>query len=253
MQEQVSSPLSPDATCIGCGYRLFALSTFTCPECGRASNPSDPTTYRMGSERERWRKWGAPPSRKECWWTAIFGAYVLYCASCPASHGGLGGLGALVCSAVVWVPLLLSYLLRLAILVIALGRPSLDEDRTGGSRSASRLNWMWLPMFFGLSLSSLAYPWPLVLRFQLSHSAFQQAVKDVQSGTLKRSKWVGLYHVSPKTVTPSGQALPRGVVRFEVGNPSLPPDETGFEFAPHSPGSSSNSYQLTKEWRTYSF
>ena len=38
--------------CLGCGYRLTGVNHFRCPECGRAFDPDDPTSYRSASEGE---------------------------------------------------------------------------------------------------------------------------------------------------------------------------------------------------------
>ncbi len=43
----------PAMYCLKCDYTLNYLTTIACPECGRAFDPADPTTYRSG-ERTRW-------------------------------------------------------------------------------------------------------------------------------------------------------------------------------------------------------
>jgi len=40
--------------CLGCGYILEGLPGNRCPECGRAFDLSDPTTYRIGTACPRW-------------------------------------------------------------------------------------------------------------------------------------------------------------------------------------------------------
>src|SRR5262245_7654369 len=37
-----------EAQCAQCGYSLFALQTFRCPECGRAFDPTDQRTMWLG-------------------------------------------------------------------------------------------------------------------------------------------------------------------------------------------------------------
>jgi hypothetical protein len=45
----VASPAIPrDAVCSRCGYSLFALETFRCPECGQTFDPADQSTMWMG-------------------------------------------------------------------------------------------------------------------------------------------------------------------------------------------------------------
>ncbi len=43
-----------DAFCSGCGYRLRGLPTAICPECGKAFDPTDASTFRVGVFDQRW-------------------------------------------------------------------------------------------------------------------------------------------------------------------------------------------------------
>jgi len=45
------------ARCLSCGYLLRGLPSPVCPECGRAFNPSDPTSYDVRPPGRRRRKW----------------------------------------------------------------------------------------------------------------------------------------------------------------------------------------------------
>src|SRR4051812_43126370 len=46
---ETSPPIPRDAVCPRCGYSLFALETFRCPECGQAFDPADQTTMWIGT------------------------------------------------------------------------------------------------------------------------------------------------------------------------------------------------------------
>lgn len=51
------------AVCLKCGYALRGLHEAMCPECGRAFDPADASTYRLGrTVIKRWRKWAEPPA-----------------------------------------------------------------------------------------------------------------------------------------------------------------------------------------------
>lgn len=50
-------PMSPDARCLSCGYQLRGLPEAVCPECARAFDPLDPTTFDGDPSRRRRRKW----------------------------------------------------------------------------------------------------------------------------------------------------------------------------------------------------
>jgi hypothetical protein len=64
--------LPPDAaTCLGCGYALRGLTTWTCPECGREFHPNKPWTMQIpGAPHQRlWRamepaRWNVRAIRK---------------------------------------------------------------------------------------------------------------------------------------------------------------------------------------------
>ena len=45
------------ARCAGCGYMLRGLDGRFCPECGRAFDPDDNTTFLSGPARSVYRKW----------------------------------------------------------------------------------------------------------------------------------------------------------------------------------------------------
>ncbi len=53
------SPLPDDAICLGCGYRLKALSEPRCPECGRGFSPVDNRTYTRLGAASYGRRWMA--------------------------------------------------------------------------------------------------------------------------------------------------------------------------------------------------
>lgn len=55
MLENINPP--DDAYCLGCGYMLRGLTTMVCPECGRAFDPADVSTYRVGETSWK-RVWG---------------------------------------------------------------------------------------------------------------------------------------------------------------------------------------------------
>ncbi len=44
-----------DSQCLGCGYKLRELQEPVCPECARAFDPDDPTTYNVDPVRRRKR------------------------------------------------------------------------------------------------------------------------------------------------------------------------------------------------------
>ena len=49
--------IPPQARCLSCGYRLRGLPEAVCPECARAFDPLDPTTFDADPSGRRKRKW----------------------------------------------------------------------------------------------------------------------------------------------------------------------------------------------------
>lgn len=75
-QERESTvALGPNYHCQRCGYNLRGVPSGRCPECGRAFDANDPTTYRASRtpqeiRRDRMRfadHWG----RRLSWWTVV--------------------------------------------------------------------------------------------------------------------------------------------------------------------------------------
>ena len=69
------------------------------------------------------------------------------------------------------------------------------------------------------------YPWPLMLRFRLSQSALDAAVKDYRAGKFSGDQWVGLYYVRDVDGTAWSS---RPTVRFITGASFI--DPVGFEY-----------------------
>jgi predicted RNA-binding Zn-ribbon protein involved in translation (DUF1610 family) len=64
--EQIDVP--EEARCLGCGYRLRGLAAPMCPECGRAFDPGDLTTFDHDPRVRRRRRWA---TRIAVWGTVI--------------------------------------------------------------------------------------------------------------------------------------------------------------------------------------
>jgi len=45
-----------EAVCLDCGYLLRGLPGVICPECGRAFDPNDSSTYGIAGDRHKWRR-----------------------------------------------------------------------------------------------------------------------------------------------------------------------------------------------------
>jgi hypothetical protein len=91
------------------------------------------------------------------------------------------------------------------------------------------MRWLVVPMCVLVVSSSFAYPWQLMLRFRLSHAAFETALKEYKAGKFTGGAWVGLYRV--KWVSDRHYLTDRPPsVGFRTGSSFI--DPVGFEYDP---------------------
>ncbi len=211
--------------CIGCGYLLVNLPTQRCPECGRWFNPSDASTFLTSDKRIGWRKHARPPSKLQCFIFASLSFYGLLNASGPAQWGTGSICMAAFVGAPIWFGLLFSYALRALMTWYDRERAALDIRKR-----RNRWRWSVVPICATLVISSWVYPWPLLLRFRLSQSAFEAAVKNYQAGVSCRGQWVGLYHVKDVSRTTYSGPAARTTIGFMTGSSII--DPVGFEYDP---------------------
>ena len=184
----MSAEMPETVRCLGCGYRLRGLAGTVCPECGRRFDPADPTTY---GPRRRWRPAG-PPSLLECLACGLLALYVLLEASGPPRWGSTVTCVVAFVAVPLWLVLVAFYVVRLLAVLRDAGRARCDPDDEQRTRS---LRWVVLPLCVLLILSSFLYPWPLMVRFNLSRSAFDALLKDYEAGEFTAGQSVGLYYV----------------------------------------------------------
>lgn len=239
----MTAQLNENATCIGCGYRLANLPAQTCPECGRWFDPDDPSTYVMLGFLAGWRRWAKPPTIFECVLLAALSVYGVIGSSGPARWEQVE-LFFIGCPAIpAWFVLILLYVRRSTAFISDRARATRDEQ----PRRTSRLRWIVAPVCVLLVLSTIVWPWPLMLRFRLSHKAFEDVLADYNSGRpVPRS--VGLYRV--RTVTIRDPANRPNAVSFETGHSLF--DPVGFEYDPHSAHPPDpRALEVAPHWFTY--
>lgn len=104
--------------------------------------------------------------------------------------------------------------------------------------------WQWavLPVALFLTLSASVNPWPLVLRFALSRSAFEEKVSAIHQGLPYDSgpQRIGLYHVERI------ETMPNGYVGFVTGF-SLA-DPVAICYDPTRPQSSRYNWRIVDRW-----
>ena len=186
----MTSTFNKSANCLNCGYQLHGLPDPTCPECGRAFDFDDPSTYDSSDSPARWRKFAKPPSGIECTILCVYSLINIAAFSGPARIEGLGASLLLITGSLFWPSMIAIYLKR----VWACYR---DRNRARHEcvKQIRRRRWFVLPLCVLLLFSMLVYPWPLMIRFKLSQNAFNDALKYYQAGKFAGNQWIGLYYV----------------------------------------------------------
>ncbi|MGB0717205.1 MAG: hypothetical protein ACPGXK_15105 [Phycisphaerae bacterium] len=168
--------------CLSCQYDLHGLDDAACPECGRPFVPGDATTYAT-SATPSWAYRAFPPTLLAN--LLAIGLAIWYVEG--VSRQVALGL----------VPLLIVPV-GLAILVMdwTVRRYACSRMRRnlGSHQRPSSGHWWGLPVGIVLALSTVAYPWPMEVRFAASQSDMQSVAENLKAGqTIKGPTRVGLY------------------------------------------------------------
>lgn len=212
--------------CLDCHYLLRDLTEPRCPECGRRFDPNDPATVLLQSRGGLGRVLWSEPTRVGNWLAVVAALVLAFVRSGPFGLGILAALGYELVSSTVCAFLGLIWVAKFyRCLKAGFFRKA---NPVWSTRFWSR-RWLTLPVCFMISVSCfLPRPWPLTVRFRLSQTAFEQAVKDQLSGMSVQRRWVGLYFVyfSELRTGISG----RKTVIFDTGNFGW--ENVGFEYDP---------------------
>ncbi len=236
-------PLPINAECLDCRYTLTGLPERTCPECGRAFDARNPSTYRLGARRS-WRDWASPPTMSECGTLLVLTTLGLLQMSVPLWLSAVPGCCFYLLMAPVWLGLVVLTFVRAALCY-------LDRERAGRDAHARGRVGRWLvaPLCAAVMLTGITYPWPARLRFAMSRPAFERAAQEaLQRGKLP-GRWIGLYQVSHivRRTYRDGRTHVLFVTGTSIGDP------VGIEFDPSPrrlPGRS-DEIQLAPGWYTY--
>lgn len=200
----------PDnAICLECGYALRGLPEPRCPECGLAFDPNDPDSFGPLAGPRWMRHWRASP---QVWHVVLVITATLLSSlphslllSPPYGHFSSQKIENAPYELLDWLAQLakpflglvcIDYLLRMR----ACGSvQTLQPGSSRGSPVSRSSQWRWwvTPICCVLLLSMPLYPWPRIMRFQLSRPAFERVMiayrQNPQAVTAPR--WVGLYYV----------------------------------------------------------
>lgn len=238
----VAVQIPETASCLGCGYALRGLEGHVCPECGRAFDPSDKSTYREPGRPIGWRRLAkAPP----LWHLAGIPTFMVaypYWSSVPG--GLLAGLGfrTLVVGPtgiLIALGFAADYVARVVAVICDRRRASMDR---GGTPLRNRLRWAVTPLCVAVLVSAAVTRWPMRVRFQLSRDAFERVVRQLETGADPRSQTgrIGLFQV--RSITRYGT---RGVY-FQTGMSGF--DRVGLDHCSDDEGCQYGQLPLDPNW-----
>ncbi len=209
------------ARCKTCNYLLRSLETDICPECGRAFDPNDRSTYCIQPRERSWRDYASPPPTWQLWFVVGAAMLYVYLASFPLAPNFflpcLLQIALIVMTPVVFV----AYIMR----IVACYKLRSDDMPPPNVKKRPRHNWFGLPFLIAVLVSVHIYNWPFALRWSISKPAFEKIVTSLLSGgpVPKSPCWVGAYHV--KQIY---NGLNEGCINFVTGTSF---DACGIEYS----------------------
>lgn len=226
----------PDtAICLQCGYSLRGLVETRCPECGRAFDPNDSTTFGPAARAKWLQAWAGPPPRWHIYGIVVFTLLLLleisrpgWLKTPPGASFSLLSFVVAVANPILPMVLALDYLVR--VLVLWEDRREGRTGRTKPSRVGLR-RWLVTPLCLLLIYTATVHLWPLRGRFYLSRPAFERAARACLQGQEpgKGPRWIGLYHVRRIA------GYRPGTVVFEIEAGAKGIDAVGFVYDPRKP------------------
>ncbi|MCH8146875.1 MAG: hypothetical protein IH987_02645 [Planctomycetes bacterium] len=210
--------LPESAMCIDCDYFLRGLDVSVCPECGRAFDPSDATTFQHPSRPVGWRRWAKAPSLTQAVPAVALALAYSYWSSVPGGLLASLGFGVIVfdiagVALAGW--LTVDYIRRVRAAVKDRGRASLDQSH---KRDKSCFRWVATPLCLAVLVSGIVTSWPLRRRFELSRIAFEDVIRKVESGAV------------PSTLTGRIGLMPvRRIIRYGTGGVYFQTGVSGFD------------------------
>jgi len=198
------------ARCKTCNYLLRQLENNVCPECGRAFDPKDRSTYYVQPRERSWRDDASPPPTWHLWVFLAAALLYIHGASFPlAPNFFLPCL--LQIALVVSAPVILVLYLRRIIACYKLRSDDLPPPK---DVARPRRNWFGLPCLIAAIITVNIYNWPYALRWSISKPAFDRVVKSILSGepAPKTPCWIGAYRVKQIDALPD-----EGVIDFVTG------------------------------------
>lgn len=221
-----------NSRCLECGYALRGLSTPRYPECGRGFDPKAAPHEFLAILWRRFRWSIGPPKRLFFLGTVLVLGWATAFQSHPrcwsASTWPLVDerivLQSRLIGAVI-VSVLLIYLFKLCCCAtLGVVRPLSLGD------GFPQPGWGWVAPIFVLLMagSTLAWDWPLRLRFECSRHSFEAAAAGMKSPLDTGTRWIGLFEID-RISRYSGQ------IRFRLGAGTASDENyASFVFSPNA-------------------
>jgi len=238
--------LPPEARCIDCKYALRGLHENRCPECGRAFDPADRSTFLCGPTMGSWRSLAKPPSIWECAVASVLSVLLIAGAGVfPINGSMLATISHFACFFGGGI-ILLIFVVRFVSTVYDQKRRRLAKSPIA---NVSRIRWCFVPSLLFVVASIAIYPWPLWIRFKMSQSALEAAVEDCLAGKLTFPRDIGFFHVKSAGVN---RMWEKPVVQFVCDDWD---GQCGFQYSGNNAfpdwDRESGNLAISANWRTF--
>lgn len=238
----VEKSFPPEARCLRCGYRLFALPDQVCPECGRRFSPDDSSTFTLPGQ---WR-WPHIPEPPPGWHLAIALPLTIAYIWWSSVPGGLyASLSSRIC---LFLPVAFGAFAILVFEYIARAyaiwheRRVMPEGKAPGYKPVRR--WLGVPLCGLVILSAMFSSWPLRARFNFAQAHFENALNLYRAGAAPQSLLgkCGLFDVIYIHPFSDGRLF------FQTGDSGL--DKVGILYSPVDRPRRRRETRLAPNWYT---
>ncbi|MCA9256246.1 MAG: hypothetical protein KDA33_11450 [Phycisphaerales bacterium] len=176
---KTSIPIPDDASCLDCGYSFLDLTADRCPECGRAFDADDTSTFMREGLHKTWRRLARPPTLTAVIPSLVFLAYFLNDARLPGTTRFFTDMFVYM-AAVVFFLISAVDLLRRAIALLR-DAPRAKRDKF---RNTRRGLWRFCvpPVCVLTAISVGVINWPLRLSFAAQRGTYEELLEQIENG-----------------------------------------------------------------------
>jgi len=216
--------------CLSCGYNLHALPEPRCPECGRAFDPEDPTS------------WGNKRAYKFAPIARIAGLLCTVCVALPALFGTVGI--AIGHYDAFFLSMLWFYATIPMMILLGVWLGSLKACAYKPGRRAYLVGIVFIALNF-----SLITEWPIRVAFYLHRPALNELIRQHQAGeTITLPQQVGIFRVY-EIETIDWWNTPEPIIDLKISTDTGNPDHLVFGMSDERYGRGATPFNIWSDRR----